>query len=52
MSQKVKPRQMRKPRNQVVLDMILNTKGGPHKDRREKRKSNPRNQERWDDHGL
>ena len=38
-------RKPRKPRNLEVLEMILTRKGGPHRDRREKRSSNPRNRE-------
>jgi len=50
MSQKIKPRQQRKPRNMVAYDAIFNHKGGPHRDRREKRQSNPNKQEKWEDH--
>lgn len=35
----------RKVRNLDVLEMILTRKGGPHRDRREKRSNNPKNQE-------
>lgn len=38
-------RKPRKVRNLEVLEMILTRKGGPHRDRREKRSSNPKNQE-------
>lgn len=37
MGQKISHRQVRKPRNLVVKDMILNTSGGPMRDRRERR---------------
>lgn len=37
MGSKIKPRQQRKPRSYITRDMILNNKGGPHKDKREKR---------------
>ena len=42
MGQKIKHRQQRKPRSLITRDMLLNTKPGPHKDKREKRKDNPR----------
>jgi len=35
----------RKPRNLIALEMILTRKGGPHRDRREKRSTNPRNRD-------
>lgn len=38
-------RKQRKARNLQVLDMILTRKGGLHKDRREKRSNNPKNQD-------
>ena len=38
-------RKPRKVRNLDVLEMILTRKGGPHRDRREKRSNNPKNQE-------
>ena len=38
-------RKPRKVRNPDVLEMILTRKGGPHRDRREKRSNNPKNQE-------
>ena len=38
-------RKPRKVRNLEVLEMILTRKGGPHRDRREKRSNNPKNQE-------
>lgn len=51
MSKTIKVRKPRQPRSEVTMDMILNCKGGPHKDRREKRRNNPRN--RWEnDHGF
>ena len=50
MGGKIKPRQQRKPRSIVTRDMILNTKGGPHQDKREKRQGNPRKQQ-WDREG-
>ena len=37
MSQKIKPRQQRKPRSLIVKDMIINNHGGPMRDRRERR---------------
>jgi hypothetical protein len=37
MGQKIKHRQVKKPRNLDVKDMILNTKGGPMRDRRDRR---------------
>lgn len=46
MSSKVKPRQQRKPRNYDVVAAITHFKGGPMKDRREKRSNNPR--KRWE----
>lgn len=49
MGQKIKHHHSRKPkgaRSAVVLDMILNTKGGPMRDRRERRMKDARNQ--WD----
>ena len=33
----------RKPRNMDVVEMLLTRKGGPMRDRREKRASNPKN---------
>ena len=33
----------RKARNLEVLSMITGRKGGPHRDRRDKRSSNPKN---------
>jgi len=42
MSQKIKPRQQKKPRNYIAMDAILHYKGGPMRDRREKRTRNPR----------
>lgn len=50
MGAKIKPRQQRKPRSLITRDMILHNKGGPHKDRREKRKGNP-HKSAWDDQG-
>lgn len=38
-------RKPRKVRNLDVLEMILTRKGGVHRDRREKRSNNPKNQE-------
>ncbi len=43
MGSKVKPRQQKLPRNIIVRDMVTHSKGGPMKDRREKRVSNPKN---------
>ena len=46
MGQKIKHRQVRKPRNHMVKDMILNNHGGPMKDKRERfeeKKNNTRN---------
>jgi hypothetical protein len=37
MGSKFKPRQQRKPRSMVAKDMILTRKGGPMKDKRDKR---------------
>ena len=37
MGSKIKPRQQRKPRNYVVMEMIVNAKGGPMRDKRERR---------------
>ena len=34
---KKKKRKQKKPRSIIVLEMILNTKGGPHKDKRKGR---------------
>lgn len=42
MGSKIKPRQQKKPRNMIVRDMVLNTKAGIMKDRREKRANNPK----------
>jgi hypothetical protein len=47
MGQKIKPRQQRKPRSIMTRDMILNTKGGFHSDKREKRSKNP-NKGSWE----
>ena len=38
-------RKPHKTRNLDVLEMILTRKGGPHRDRREKRSNNPQNPE-------
>lgn len=38
-------RKPRKVRNLDALEMILARKGGPHRDRREKRSTNPRNRD-------
>jgi hypothetical protein len=38
-----KIKQPRKVRNLDVMEMILTRKGGPHRDRREKRSNNPKN---------
>lgn len=38
-------RKMKKARSYICMDMILRGKGGPMKDRREKRKSNPYKQQ-------
>lgn len=43
MSSKVKPRQQRKPRNYDVVNAIIHHKGGPMRDRRDKRRGNPNN---------
>ena len=45
MGSKVKPRQRRKPRNMEVLNMLTTRKGGPMRDKREKR-VNRRTEER------
>lgn len=37
MGSKIKNRQMKKPRNMTVLDAIVNHKGGPMRDRRDRR---------------
>jgi hypothetical protein len=37
MGKKFKPRQQKKPRSLITRDMILNNKGGPMRDRRERR---------------
>lgn len=37
MGQKFKPRQQKKPRSLITRDMILNNKGGPMRDRRDRR---------------
>ena len=39
----MKRTKLRKARNLDVVEMILTRKGGPHRDRREKRSSNPKN---------
>ena len=46
MSDKFKPRQQKLPRNWEVVDMLLGRKGGPHKDRRDKRSRRDRD---WKD---
>lgn len=43
MSSKIKIRQQKKPRSLIVRDMILNTKGAPMRDRRERRPNDARN---------
>ena len=42
-----KARKQIKVRNMDVVEMILGRKGGPHKDKREKRSNNPKNREWW-----
>lgn len=37
MGQKFKPRQQKKARSLITRDMILNSKGGPMRDRRDRR---------------
>ena len=37
MGQKISHRQVKKPRNHMVKEMILNGNGGPMRDRRERR---------------
>lgn len=53
MGDKFKPRQQRTPkkaRNAIVKDMILNTKGGPMRDRRDRRPNDARNMRiDWED---
>lgn len=39
----MKRTKLRKVRNLDVLSMITGRKGGPHRDRRDKRSSNPKN---------
>lgn len=40
-----KARKQIKVRNTDVVDMITGRKGGPHKDRRDKRQNNPKNRD-------
>ncbi len=40
-----KARKQIKVRNTDVVEMITGRKGGPHKDRRDKRQNNPKNQD-------
>lgn len=42
MGAKIKPRQQRKPRSYITRDMLLNNKGGPMRDRRERRPKDAR----------
>ena len=42
MSRTIKVREQKEPRNLVVRDMILNTKGGPMRDRRNRRPKDAR----------
>lgn len=42
---KNKKRKQKKARSTIVLQMLLNCKGGPMKDRREKRKNSKNRQE-------
>ena len=46
MGQKIKHRQVRKPRNHMVKDMILNNHGGPMKDKRDRRMDERKNNTR------
>jgi hypothetical protein len=39
----MKRTKLRKARNLDVVEMILTRKGGPHRDRRDKRSTNPKN---------
>lgn len=50
MSSKIKVRKQNKPRNLVVRDMLLNTKGGPMRDKRERRPKDARRDpiKEWD----
>jgi hypothetical protein len=43
-----KIKQPRKVRNLDVMEMIVSRKGGPHRDRREKRLNNPKNYITWE----
>ena len=43
MSKKIKHRQQKKPRSIITMDMILNCKGGPMRDRRERRAKDAKN---------
>jgi len=46
MGQKIKHRQVRKPRNHMVKEMILNNHGGPMKDKRDRRSDESKNNTR------
>ncbi len=50
MSRKIKVRKQKKPRQLAVLDMLLNTKGGPMKDKRTRRAKDARRDpiKEWD----
>jgi len=43
MSQKIKPRQQKKPRSAIAFDAITRSGAGPYKLRSEKRQRNPKN---------
>jgi hypothetical protein len=47
MGSKIKPRQQKLPRNFIAKDMGSSHKGGPMKNRRDKRQNNP-NKNRWE----
>ena len=49
MGSKIKHRQQKKPRNKIVLDMILETKPGYMRDRRDRRPKDKRARDRWFD---
>lgn len=52
MGGKFKPRQQKTPRNAIVEDMLLTRKGGPMRDRRERRPKDARNFQDLEDQEL
>lgn len=50
MAKKIKVREPIGARSEMVKQMLIGTKGGAHRDRRDRRKANPKHRE-WDSEG-